>query len=75
MQNSKNQASPEHQSLIQNPLLTPREIAHVLGISSSKAYALLRRPDFPSIKIGRNWRIDPVRFRAWLERGIDRKSA
>jgi len=51
--------------------LSPNDIADILNISPSAAYALCNEPDFPAYKVrsGRksNWRIDPKDFEIWLQ--------
>jgi len=53
------------------PQLTPYELAGVLNISASAAYALCRDPAFPAYKLGggknSNWRIDPDDLQDWIE--------
>ncbi|MEN6462215.1 MAG: helix-turn-helix domain-containing protein [Syntrophomonas sp.] len=53
------------------PQLTPYELAGVLNISASAAYALCRDPTFPAYKLGvgknSNWRIDPDDLQDWIE--------
>lgn len=46
--------------------LSPKQIAKRLGSCEATVYAMLRRGDIPSIKIGRRWRVDPAVFEAWL---------
>ena len=46
--------------------LTVNELADVLSIGRDKAYCLVKRADFPSIKLGASY-IVPVRaLRIWL---------
>ena len=47
--------------------LNATQIASVLGISRSCAYALLHRTDFPTIKIGRRLLVTKAKFISWLE--------
>lgn len=42
------------------------EIAEMLGISLSKAYELLHRADFPTLRIGRRLLVVCDRFEEWL---------
>ena len=47
--------------------LNATQIACVLGISKSCAYALLHRADFPTIRIGRRMIVSKSKFEQWLE--------
>lgn len=47
--------------------LNAPQIASVLGISRSCAYALLHRKDFPTIVIGRRLIVSKSKFIMWLE--------
>ena len=45
------------------------ELAGYFGVSKSTAYALLRRPDFPTIKIGDSRLIiQKEKFRIWCDK-------
>ena len=43
------------------------EIAEILGISKSKAYDLLHREDFPTLRIGKRLLVVRSNFDTWLE--------
>jgi excisionase family DNA binding protein len=49
-----------------NDLLTVPEMAKMLKISRSKAYALVKEKDFPIIKIGKCIRISQEKVLSWL---------
>lgn len=49
-----------------NDLLTVPEMAKMLKISRSKAYALVKEMDFPIIKIGKCIRISQEKVLSWL---------
>ncbi len=49
-----------------NDLLTVPEMARILKISRSKAYALVKEKDFPIIKIGKCIRISKKMLLNWL---------
>lgn len=49
-----------------NDLLTVPEMAKMLRISRSKAYALVKEKDFPIIKIGKCIRISQEKVLSWL---------
>jgi len=50
-----------------NDLLTVPEMAKMLKISRSKAYALVKEKDFPIIKIGKCIRISQEKVLSWLK--------
>lgn len=43
------------------------ELAKVLGISKSKAYDLMHREDFPTLRIGKRLLVVRSKFEVWLE--------
>ena len=45
-----------------------QEIANILQISKSRAYALCRESCFKTVKIGKYVRISKASFDAWLDR-------
>ena len=47
--------------------LNASQIASILGISKSCAYALLHREDFPTVRIGRRMIVSKTKFERWLE--------
>ena len=49
-----------------NDLLTVMEMAKLLKISRSKAYALTKEKDFPIIKIGKSIRVLKNELYKWL---------
>jgi excisionase family DNA binding protein len=46
---------------------TVKEVAGLLSLSVSSAYALVRSGDIPAERLGRRWVIPRVRFHAWLD--------
>lgn len=50
---------------------TVEEIQDILGISRPTAYALVRRREFHSIRIGGKIRISKKSFDAWLDQDSD----
>lgn len=48
--------------------LTIEEVQHILKIGKNQAYALTKRDDFPSLKVGRQHRIPMDEFKKWCER-------
>ena len=57
-------------SLDRAPLLLLSDVAELLNISGSQAYALVRRGDLQAVKIGGRgqWRVEPAELDAYLER-------
>ena len=55
--------NPEGLSMV----LTPLDIAAVLGISRNTAYELVHSKDFPAFRVGKQYRISKTRFLAWLD--------
>ena len=48
-------------------VLTPMDIAAVLGISRNTAYELIHSEDFPILRVGKQYRVSRRRFLTWLE--------
>ena len=48
-------------------VLTPMDIAAVLGISRNTAYELIHGEDFPILRVGKQYRVSRKRFLTWLE--------
>ena len=55
--------NPESLSMV----LTPLDIAAVLGISRNTAYELVHSKDFPAFRVGKQYRVSKTRFLAWLD--------
>lgn len=55
--------NPESLSMV----LTPLDIAAVLGISRNTAYELVHSKDLPAFRVGKQYRISKTRFLAWLD--------
>ena len=49
-------------------LLTLSELSTYLGIGKTKTYQLVRRRDFPSLKLGGEYRILSNKLAEWLEK-------
>ncbi len=49
-------------------VMSAADVAEVLRISRSGAYALLKRCDFPSVTVGRRLVVPKTAFISWLER-------
>ena len=48
-------------------VLTPMDIAAVLGISRNTAYELIHSEDFHILRVGKQYRVSRKRFLTWLE--------
>ena len=46
--------------------MSVQEMALHMGISLSKAYALTREADFPSVRVGKRVLVPVSEFKAWL---------
>lgn len=55
--------------------LSARDLAELLGISRSTAYALFHREDFPTLKIGRRLLVTHDALMQWLKEDAAKKSA
>ena len=49
--------------------MTVEMLRERLGISRSTAYNLVKRPDFPSIQVGKKIIISETALQAWLDNG------
>lgn len=50
--------------------LTIKDIMRILKIGKNQAYALCKRPDFPCIQVGVQYRIPSKEFNTWCEFNI-----
>lgn len=48
-------------------VLTPMDIAAVLGISRNTAYEVIHSQGFPMFRVGKQYRISRERFLKWLD--------
>jgi len=48
----------------------PVELAKILGISRTKAYELVNRPDFPKYRVGKKIVISKKHFIAWMDKNF-----
>jgi excisionase family DNA binding protein len=47
-------------------LLTGKDVAHLLKISSSQAYKIMRRGELPAVHIGRSIRVKPEDLETYI---------
>lgn len=47
-------------------VLTPMDVARVMSISRNKAYEVVHSKDFPSFKVGKQYRVSRDKFLSWL---------
>ena len=50
-------------------LLEVREVSDVLGLSEKVVRDKARAGELPALRVGREWRFDPVRLRTWIQAG------
>lgn len=55
--------------------LTLEQLMAHLQIARTYAYNLMRRKDFPSYKVGREWRVDMKKLQEWKELQRENKCA
>lgn len=57
-------------------VLTPKEVAVILGISRNKAYDLMHKKGFPSFKVDeRHYKIHRDKFLKWLDKTSENEAA
>lgn len=49
-------------------LLTVEDVQNILRISRNTAYKLFKTDGFPSIKIGKAYRVDRDEFKNWIKK-------
>ena len=47
--------------------LTTKDVRSILGFSENKTYAIINRPDFPKMKIGRQYLIPEDKFYEYMD--------
>lgn len=47
--------------------LKPKDIQSILGFNMKKIYSIINRPDFPKIKVGRQYIIPEDKFYAYMD--------
>lgn len=53
--------------MIDDEILTQKDIQEILKIGRDKVYKLLKHGDIPSIQIGKSYRVSRKAFEEWLE--------
>lgn len=48
-------------------VLTPADVAAILGISRNKSYEVLHSEGFPKFQIGNHYRVHRDKFLTWLD--------
>lgn len=48
-------------------LLTVKELASLLRVSSQTLYKMLEQGEIPAVKIGAQWRFDQEKIKSWIE--------
>ena len=60
-------ATMEHNSSgVQSAFFSIKEAATYLNVCEKQIYTLVHHPDFPAVKIGKNWRIGIEGLHQWL---------
>ncbi|MDX5456575.1 helix-turn-helix domain-containing protein [Micromonospora tulbaghiae] len=59
------EADSEHKPV--RAVYTVKEVAAMLSLSISSAYALVRAGQIPAERLGRRWVVPRSRFHAWLD--------
>jgi excisionase family DNA binding protein len=59
---------PNNSEKLPTRLLTGKDVAHLLKISSSQAYKLMRRGELPAVHIGRSIRVKPEDLESFIAR-------
>lgn len=54
-------------------VLTPKDVARVMCISRNKAYEVVHSKNFPSFKVGKQYRVSRDKFLTWLSTASDEK--
>ena len=60
---------------VERVALTVEETAKALSISRNTAYALVRRADFPSVRVGGRWIVPVAALEQWLAKEAAQKGA
>ena len=56
--------------------LSAYDISNIMGIALANAYKLMKRPDFPAIKVSaRRYIVPEAAFRKWLDEQVEAKKA
>lgn len=50
-------------------LLSIAEVAGILGVTKARAYELARTGVLPTVRLGRQYRVDPDRLQNWMDAG------
>ncbi|ELK43456.1 helix-turn-helix domain-containing protein [Brevibacillus agri] len=54
---------------MERTLLTMPEVAKILGISKERSYAIARDGLLPTVRIGRQIRVDQEQLNSWIQNG------
>ena len=65
-QNASPTTEAEVMSSADRLVLTPEEVARMLGLHANSVYAMLKRGELPSVRAGRKWLIPKRRLQIWL---------
>jgi excisionase family DNA binding protein len=48
-------------------MLTVKEVAAMLRVSSQTLYKMLEQGEIPAVKVGSQWRFDREKLKTWIE--------
>ena len=48
-------------------VLSPADVAEILGISRNTAYEVIHSKGFPAFRVGKQYRVSRERFLTWLD--------
>lgn len=49
--------------------MTPEEVAETLAVTPRTVTNLIQSGELPAVRVGKQWRVDPVHFYKFLEHG------
>ena len=65
-------STPYRQLSPMENMLTVKEVAALLRVSTQTLYKMLEQGEIPAVKIGSQWRFDREKIKAWIDsRGVD----
>lgn len=53
----------------QKKLLRISDVAEILDVNPARAYELARSGALPTVRLGRQYRVDPKRLQDWMDAG------
>lgn len=56
---------------METTMMSVKDVSEVLGIGINQAYALVRKDDFPKIRINKQYLIPQAKFSQWIEKNMN----